>query len=166
MNTTREQVETARAELARSYGLPDYEAVDVAWLAIVKAGNTRSESNERKRLAALLGQADEAAVRTLLFRPEVDALLNLQPPLETILTNAHERIDATRTATELNTVRHARANEPKVALLALAEIMKRMRNRRAHGFKTPYVPRDQEILKAAATVLRAIGEVALRATDA
>jgi len=163
MRDSPTQIEIARAELTRSYGLSDYEAVDVAWVAIVKVGNTRTEPNEHKRLVALLDSAAEGAVRELLMLPGVDVLLNIQPPLETILTSTHERLDAERTASELDIVRQSRKSDPKAALLALAEIMKRIRNRRAHGFKTPYAPRDQEILGAAAPVLRAIGEVAIHA---
>lgn len=163
MRDSPTQIKIARFELARSYGLSDYEAVDVAWVAIVKAANILPEPNEHKRLVALLDRANVDAVRNVLFEGGVNALLSLQPPLETVLTNPHERLNAKRTASELEAVRELRESDPKSALLALVAVMKRIRNRRAHGFKTPYGPRDQEILRAAAPVLRALGEVAINA---
>jgi len=161
MRDTITQIDIARSELCRSYELSDYEAVDVAWVAIVKVANTLPEPNEHKRLVALLDRASEDEVRKVLSHPGIDALLSLQPPLETILTSAHERLNTERTATELKEVRELRETDPKGALHSLIEVLKRIRNRRAHGFKTPYAPRDTEILGATAPILRALGEVAL-----
>jgi len=94
----------------------------------------------------------------------VDALLNLDPPLESVFSAPpYERLDSARTARELSTVRQKRENAPKEALLNLTEVLKRVRNRRAHGFKTPDGPRDQLILEAAADILRSIGETAVAA---
>ena len=166
MHHPNSPLEIARAELQRSNDLSDYEAVDVAWVSMVKAANTRQEPNEHKRLVALLDQADAAVVKTVLHLPQVDTLLNLQPPLESILTSPHERLDLERTAREMNSVREKRDQDPKAALRALAEILKRIRNRRAHGFKTLYAPRDQEILGAAAPVLRAMAKASIDAADA
>jgi hypothetical protein len=159
-------LDIARAELARSEELSDYEAVDVAWVSMIKAANTRPEPNEHKRLVALLEQANVDVVREVLHHPKVDVLLNLDPPLESILTSQHERLDLERTTAEMTEVREGREQNPKAALRSLAEILKRIRNRRAHGFKTPYAPRDQEILGAAAPVLRAMARAAIDAADA
>jgi len=155
------QVKVASDELARSYELSDYEAVDVAWIAMVKAANTRHEPNEHKRLVAVLDHVNVTVAREILLHPGVDALLNLQPPLETILTSPHERLDAERTKREMGEIRQSREGDPNGSLRALANIMKRIRNRRAHGFKTPYAPRDQEILGAAASVMRAMAKATI-----
>ncbi len=166
MQPSPSPLEIARAELERSRKLSDYEAVDVAWVAMVKAANTRHEPNEHKRLVALLVQVDKQEVRRVLHMPEVDALLTLQPPLESILASPHERLDLARTLAEINEVREKRAHEPEAAIRALAEILKRIRNRRAHGFKTPYAPRDQEVLAAAAPILREMARVSIDAAGA
>ena len=155
------QVKVASDELARSYELSDYEAVDVAWIAMVKAANTRHEPNEHKRLVAVLDHVNVTVAREILLHPGIDALLNLQPPLETILTSPHERLDAERTKREMGEIRQSREGDPNGSLRALANIMKRIRNRRAHGFKTPYAPRDQEILGAAASVMRAMAKATI-----
>lgn len=157
------QIKIARDESARSYELSDYEAVDVAWVVMVKAANTSPEPNEHMRLVAVLDQVNATVVREILLHPGVDALLNLQPPIETILTSPHERLDAKRTEREMSEIRQSRESDPKGALRALAEIMRRIRNRRAHGFKMPYAPRDQEILGAAAPVMRAMAMAAINA---
>ena len=155
------QMETARAELKRSYGLSDYEAVDVAWVAVIKIANLLTGKSEHSRLIALLERLPEDRIRTLLAHKAIDSLLSLDPPLETVLSMPHERLDAERTTKELSALRENRERNPKVALLNLAEILKRIRNRRAHGFKTPYGLRDQQILGAAAPILRAVGEVSV-----
>lgn len=165
MPSSLSQVKVARAELARSYKLSDYDAVDVAWVAMVKAANTRHEPNQHRRIVAILDQVNATVVREILLHPGVDALLNLQPPLETIFTSQHERLDAERTEKEISEIRQSRESDPKSALHALAEIMKRIRNRRAHGFKTPYASRDQEILCAAAPVMRAMAMATIDAVS-
>ncbi len=157
------QLKNARAELTRSYDLSDYEAVDVAWVAIVKVANLMPGDSEHKRLLALLEIMPEVEVCKVLSHDAVDNLLNLEPPLETILSDRHERLNVERTVNEINAVRKHRLSQPKIALQNLTEILKRIRNRRAHGFKTPYAPRDAEILGAAAKILRAVGEVSINA---
>ena len=159
------QIKVARDELARSYELSDYEAVDVAWVAMVKAANTRHELKEHMRFVAVLDQVNATVAREILLHPGVDALLNLQPPLETIFTSPHERLDAEQTKREMSEIRQSRESDPSGSLRALAEIMKRIRNRRAHGFKTPYAPRDQEILGAAAPVMRAMAKATIDAVS-
>lgn len=166
MRSAATQIEIARSELQRSCELSDYEAVDVAWVAIVKVANTLPDANEHKRLVALLDRASEDAVRKVLSHPGVDALLTLDPPLETILASHHERLNAERTAADLKDICELRRSDPKAALRSLIEVLKRIRNRRAHGFKTAYAPRDNEILGAAAPILRALGEVAIHAVGA
>jgi len=42
-------------------------------------------------------------------------------------------------------------------------VLKRVRNRRAHGFKTPDGPRDRDILEASADILQSLGETAVDA---
>lgn len=160
MLDTGAQRDAARAELKRSYYLSPYEAVDVAWVAVIKLANLLPGASEHKRLLALLERLPPERIQSILSRKAVDTLLNLDPPLESVLSMPHERLDVERTAQELAVVRRHRVDEPKLALLNLAEVLRRIRNRRAHGFKTPYGPRDQEILGAAAPLLQGVGEAA------
>lgn len=156
-----EQLKCIRAELARSRSLHPYEAVDVAWVAVVKTANLLPGNSEHDRMLALLDRLPENHLRPILQRQSVDTLLDLDPPLESILTAKHERVNAPRTATELAIVRAKRGSDPKQALRSLADVLKRVRNRRAHGFKTPEGARDKEILEASADILQTLGEVAV-----
>lgn len=161
MSDPLSQVKVASDELTRSYELSDYEAVDVAWVAMVKAANTRPEPKEHMRLVAVLDLVNATIAREILLHPGVDVLLNLQPPLEVLLISPHERLNAERTKREMSEIRQSRESDPNGSLRTLADIMKRIRNRRAHGFKTPYDSRDQEIFAAAAPVMRAMAKATI-----
>lgn len=156
------QFDLALSDLKRSYKLSDYEAVDIAWISVIKLANILAGKTEPKRLLALLECLPEQHVRNVLANPAVDELLNLNPPIESVLSAEHERLEKDRVAQELDCIRELRAADPKTALRNLAEILKRIRNRRAHGFKTPDGPRDKPILSAAARLLQCIGETAAK----
>jgi hypothetical protein len=161
MLDTATQRATAHGELKRSHDLPPYEAADVTWLAVIKLANLLPGDSEYKRLIALLDSLPSERIQTILSHQAVDTLLNLAPPLESVLNMPHERLDKTRTAQEMGIIRKCRNAEPKCALKNLVKILKRVRNRRAHGFKTPNGSRDQQILSSVASLLRAIGEAAI-----
>ena len=137
-----------------------YEGVDVAWVAVIKMANLLPEKSEHARMLSLLNVLPEESVKDLLSDPAVDELLNLQPPLEAVLSNQYERLDAEHTSHELNEVRRLRTTDPKASLVNLAHILKRVRNSRAHGFKTPEGPRDKIILSASLKLLRNLGGLA------
>ena len=156
------QLEAAKHDLDRSASLSDYEAVDVVWVAIVRIANLEDAQNEHKRFLALLTRLPDAEIADLLQISSVDALLNLSPPLESIRSFIHERLDVEKTTKELVCVRDNRESDPKAALACLAETLKRIRNRRARGFKTPDGPRDQVILEATVEILRNVCDLALK----
>jgi hypothetical protein len=151
------ELNSAIADLNRTFGMPAYEGFDVAWIAVIKIANLLPGSSEHARLLELLNRLPEESIRFILQQQKVDTLLNLEPPLETILSSRREPLNATRTAEELDVVRRDRESNPKLALHKLADVLKRIRNRRAHGFKTPKGPRDNEILGSGLWILRLIG---------
>jgi hypothetical protein len=161
--STAKQLEGAKAELARSYDLSPYEAIDAAWLALLKTANLCPGDDEIERMAALLQRMPLDGIRPILLCAAVDALLNLSPPLESLLTAPHEEIEADRTARQFDVVRAKRETAPHEALTKLVSVLRRVRNRRMHGFKTPDAPRDQEILTAATSILQQLGGVGLEA---
>jgi len=163
---TNVDLDSAIEELNRTSELSVYEAFDVAWIAVIKIANLLPGANEHARVKELLNRMPEDSVRHVLQRQEVNTLLELEPPLETILSSPHERLNAERTAIELETVNLHREDDPKLALLSVAEVLKRVRNRRAHGFKTPDGPRDSQILGSALGILRLIGLSAAEALSA
>ena len=134
----------------------DYVAVELLWNVLVKAAHAKHDRDEYGRLLLLIADLSAAQVAAFVQDHSVDTLLNLQPPLETVLADRHERLQAQRAADELATIRASRVAEPNKAAVALLSVLKRIRNKRIHGFKTPDGPRDAEILGAARPLLRVL----------
>ncbi|MGQ0670853.1 MAG: hypothetical protein ACT4PO_14500 [Actinomycetota bacterium] len=149
------------AEVRAAADMAAYEAVDVLWLALLKLANRFSGTKEHHRMLALVDTITVEEIQAVLRLPAVDSLLNLRPPLETILSDPHEQLEEDAAKKSLDTLRRCRDADPRSALLALGGILKRIRNRRAHGFKSRSGPRDSEILGAARSVLAALCSAAL-----
>jgi hypothetical protein len=141
--------------------LSDYEATEVLWVTLVKLGNLLPESNEHRRMLALVRRMPAPKLLQLVGSQAVDALLTLDPPLETILGSPHERLDPTATLRAFASIRSADQGDPYEAAVSLGEVLKRIRNKRAHGFKTRSGPRDQEILRAARLLLAEMCQLAI-----
>ena|SRR5271157_5284975 len=109
-----QELESAIEELNRSHSLPVYEAFDVAWLAVLKIANLLPGVTEGARIAELLNQLSEDSARHLLRSKEVDTLVNLDPPLESVLSSPHERLNREVTRQELESVRLHRDDDPKL----------------------------------------------------
>jgi hypothetical protein len=129
--------------------------------AILKMSNLIPGKSENDRMISLLGILTKDRVKDILSGPAVEELVDLQPPLETILTSPYERLNADLTSHELTKVRNLRTTDSKEALLNLVFVLKRVRNRRAHGFKTTAGPRDEVILRASLRILRDLGGFAV-----
>ncbi len=160
----RQSLSSIEEEIRSAENMADYEAVDVLWVALLKLANRMQGTNEHRRMLALVGAFEIEAVRSILGLQAMDNLLELDPPLETVLTDPHERLESEAAERSLNTVRQCRTTDPRAALVALGEILKRIRNKRAHGFKTRNGPRDREILGAGRSILTALFRAALEAT--
>jgi len=158
----RDVVANIELELREAEQLNDYEAVNAFWLCLLKLANRIPGKNERHRMFALVGRFREADVGSVLSLPAVDTLLNLQPPLESLL-DLHEEGDLEDAKRELRAVRENRAKDPLAALLELGRILKRIRNKREHGFKSPFVVRDAVILRAARSILQRLCGTAVEA---
>ena len=150
-------------EYERAKSLMDYEAVNAFWLVFLKSANQMPGSNELKRMISLVEKFPVESVKELLSCADVDALMNIKPPLETILASPHERLYAKKTQQAIEVIRSKKNTDPFAALLSLGEILKRIRNKREHGFKTPDGRRDSEILSAARTILEKMCAMALQA---
>jgi len=163
MGQTR--VEDILQDVSASEGLSDYEAVEVLWVALIKAANLMPGSSEHQRMLILVERMPVQRIKSLLKHPGVDVLLELDPPLETVLADPHERLYAKETKAALAKIKESREKASQEALLALGEILKRIRNKRAHGFKTRKGPRDMEILGAARPLLFGLCQLALEVID-
>jgi hypothetical protein len=89
-----------------------YEAVDVLWVTLIKMANSFPGSNEHRRMLALVESMPSEAVWQVLRLPAVDELLHLDPPLETVLANAHERLEPQATQKAIEAIRLTRHNDP------------------------------------------------------
>jgi len=152
-------------EAADARTLPPYRAVNGLWVCLVKLANLLPRvGEEHEQIASLLRGFSREEACVVVSDEGVDALLNLQPPLETVLADDGERLYPLPAARELGRVRERRTSDPKAALAALFQILQRIRDKREHGFKTPEGSRDDQILNAAASVLnRLIGVAVARA---
>lgn len=155
------ETEDIWADLQAVMQLSDYEAVEVLWVALVKAANRMRGPSEHRRMLALVSRMSVDEISKLLSRKEVDALINLDPPLETALADPHERLYAVETKEALEVIQASREKDQMRALQSLGEILKRIRNKRAHGFKARKGPRDAEILGAARPLLADLCRLAL-----
>jgi len=149
MTALRDEVEHA----AKSR---DYDAVEQFWNLLVRAADSRSEKEEFGRVSALVATLSGRAIKVWLSKKEVEDLLTLQPPLETMLASQHERLQPDSAAQEMESIRQHRVSDPFSACTALLSILKRIRNKRVHGFKYPGSVRDAEILLAARALLESI----------
>jgi len=151
-----------REEVEGATDLPDYDAVDVLWVALLKVANKREGWGELERLTSLVNSLPEADLTAILNSGPANSLLDLDPPLETILVDHYEKLDCDGTADAIRQVHEKRSNDPRSAMMAFGGILKRIRNKRAHGFKSSKGERDVQILKGARGVLASLCDVALR----
>ena len=154
-----DNLQNIRRDIEEADQSSDYVAVDLLWVALLKRANEMLGTKEHKRMLALVNTIPLEKQREILHHPAVDSLLNLDPPLESVLANPHEHLDPEKTAEALIKVRTFRDSNPSLALSKLGEILKRIRNKRAHGFKTPKGNRDSQILGAARQILRELCRV-------
>lgn len=150
------------SEAADACALPPYQAVNGLWVCLVKLANLLPrKGEEHEQVASMLRGFTREEARLVVYEIGVCALLDLHPPLETVLADDGERLSHSRAARELSRIRKLRTTDPKAALAALFEILQRIRDKREHGFKTPEGLRDTEILKAATSILSCLVQLGL-----
>ena len=143
------------AEVEEAAGLPPHSAFSELWVCLVKMANLLPPAGEEhEQMVSMLRQLPREKACHVLSNAGVDRLLELDPPLETILAESRERLAPEKAARQLERIRNRRDSDPKAALLALFEILQRIRDKKAHGFKTRKGTRDQDILSSATTILR------------
>jgi beta-glucosidase-like glycosyl hydrolase len=140
--------------LASAATQPPFDAFDTLWTALLREANQRPHSTEQQRLLSLVEQLPPAALTRVTTCDAMTQLLNLDPPLETQQAYPHERLTTENTAHAIATIQNDAANAPARAIEAVGTILKGIRNKRAHGFKTTDpTTRDGEILRLATAVL-------------
>jgi hypothetical protein len=146
-------------EIISTQSLPDYEAFDAMWAALTKVVNVmqgeceRERDLDRQRMELLFKKLSEEEIKRLLKDGSVDSLIFLDPPLETILADPDEKAVEDSTMRIIAEVRSSRDSAPREALANLGEILRRLRDKLAHGFNTESSPGNNEVLLLARKIL-------------
>jgi hypothetical protein len=146
-------IDDVRSHLEAAASQSDYTAVNTLWIALLKLANLEDGKSEFIRMVTLVHRIPEGIVQDIVNDPAVDVLLNLDPPLETVVSHPREELKAAEVTAALDDVRTQRAVTPRGALVRLGFVLKSIRNKREHGFKTQAGPRDTEILRSARQLL-------------
>ncbi len=150
-----------RLDLEEAARESDYSAVNTLWVALLKLANLEEGKSEFARMIKLLDGIPAEAVTAIVNDPAVDSLLKLDPPLETVVSHPREKLETAKVAAALGKVRTYRLAAPREALVGLGFVLKAVRNKREHGFKTRAGPRDLEILCSARQLLDKLSNAAL-----
>ena len=146
-------------EIISTQSLPDYEAFDAMWAALTKVVNVmqgegeRERDLDRQRMESLFKKLSEEEIKRLLKDGSVDSLIFFEPPLETILADPDEKAVENSTMRIIAEVRSSRDSAPREALANLGEILRRLRDKLAHGFNTESSPGNNEVLLLARKIL-------------
>ena len=146
-------------EIISTQSLPDYEAFDAMWAALTKVvyvmqgEGERERDLDRQRMESLFKKLSEEEIKRLLKDGSVDSLIFLEPPLETILADPDEKAVEDSTMRIIAEVRSSRDSAPREALANLGEILRRLRDKLAHGFNTESSPGNNEVLLLARKIL-------------
>jgi hypothetical protein len=134
----------------------DFDAVERLWNLLVRASLVRKEREEFARIRAFVAALPTDFLTAWTSQKEADELLTMIPPLESLLSSPHERPEREDAKQELESLRRFRAVDSRLASVALLRILKRIRNKRVHGFKDPESPRDFLVLRAARGLLESL----------
>jgi hypothetical protein len=104
-------------------------------------------------MESLFKKLSEEEIKRLLKDGSVDSLIFLDPPLETILADPDEKAVEDSTMRIIAEVRSSRDSAPREALANLGEILRRLRDKLAHGFNTESSPGNNEVLLLARKIL-------------
>jgi hypothetical protein len=156
-------LEDVSADLESAANESDYTAVNALWLALLKLAILEEGRSELNRMGALINRIPDAIVQDIVGAEAVDSLINLDPPLETVVSHPREKLETNEVTDALNRVRSNRAVTPREGLAGLGFVLKAIRNKREHGFKTRFGPRDAEILRPARLLLDQLCRAAYQA---
>lgn len=164
-------VNSVRDELEAASRLGPYAGFELAYVCLIKL--SLSELDERdfnslspvkresRRLFKMVARLPEERMREILELPQVDGLLSINPPLGTYRSHEKEEIYESDARRGLKRIRLNRTSDPREALGSLMYLLKMIRNKREHGFKSPNVARDQAILAPAYALVVAMAKACL-----
>ncbi len=144
-------------EIISTQSLPDFEAFDALWAALTKVVNVMQGEGERdldrQEMESLFKKLSDGEIKRLLKDGSVDSLIFLDPPLETVIVDTDEKPVEDSTMRIIAKVRSSRDSAPREALADLGEILRRIRDKLAHGFKAESGTDNNEVLLLARKIL-------------
>ena len=154
-------IDQIQRELAAASQLDPYNRFEQAYVCLVKLALGEPEADEFARNERMACRLLESEMSRIIELPQVDELLDPEPPLETILFHEKEELRSIETKEAITTIRAKRHSNSRKALRSLLFILKNIRNKRDHGFKSVDGPTDQAILKPAQSIAVALAESCL-----
>jgi hypothetical protein len=164
-------IDQVRGELEAAARLDPYTGFEQAYVCLVKLSLNRPDtedfkyrspaSKEARRLHTMVAKLLLAQMKEILSLPQVDELLTLDPPLEAYCSHEKEEMNEADVQQAIATIRSKRNSSSEDALESLLLILKNIRNKREHGFKSAKGPRDQEILTPAQVIVVALAKACL-----
>jgi hypothetical protein len=156
-----DHLDDVQADIQAAASESDYTAVNTLWLALLKLANLEQGRTELVRMTTLVNRIPKDALCGILADEAVASLLNLHPPLETVLSYPREELRTKEVTEALAVIRSQRTSNLRAAMASLGSVLKSIRNKREHGFKTRMGPRDSVILSAARRLLELICSASL-----
>lgn len=151
-------LDEASLHLKRSRDLKCYDGFTAAWDALVQMSLCRDGDSEGERMLSLLETVSDEEAHQVVNSDAVDGLLKLDPPLETIAFSPHEEMEQAEAAREREAISTNREGKPQEALEELCSLLRRIRNKRIHGFKRAGGARSESILCNSKRILLELGD--------
>jgi hypothetical protein len=155
-------IEELRERIAKVVLSDPFSDFDQLFNAMVYMANCFEGIDEYSRLHTLLSKLNDRELKKILALQELSNLVNLEPPLETMISwERHERSKAEEIKNSLRRLNNTDNDAYSVLIAALINVLTTIRNKRYHGFKTPRSPRDNEVLRNGAVILKNLMEMLL-----
>ncbi len=142
-------------KIISTQSLNDCEAVDTLWKALTSVIGllTGTRVSDRQRLDSIFDQLSDEEMKRLLMDKSVDALIFLDPPLETLLADPGEGSDENSIMRIVAKVRSSKDSDSREALVNLYKVLRRIGERVPHGFKKESEDGDNGILSSTRKIL-------------
>src|SRR5688572_2019048 len=91
--TIAHRINEFEKEFGQTKTLNAYNRFTQLWHLLLKISMDEPSKEEFKRVMSFISQLSKGSIFRVLANPGIDQLINLDPPLETILAHQHERLD-------------------------------------------------------------------------
>jgi len=154
----RNFLETAGRWYQKACGSNDsFDQFVSMWISFNVIYGTQEERYEIHKMNNIVDALDRSAQRRILELPEVEFFCTLRPAINYYSMDQETRNTIMRTTEQdQERVAEERQRRPDRALKSLLSILNRVRNNLFHGSKLVHHPRDQEIVRNAYPIVRAL----------